>query len=135
MAQLLTCNRFFIWSGHSNSALAVESWGWYLEWTPAFIGSGMLVGLNVAISFLAGSIIAWGIIGPTLVHYNVAWGVHASEDPKWDSYYSFASLSTKASNKDYPSPRYWLLWPGVLLMIAVSFTGKHVPTYSPSSLG
>lgn len=85
----------------------------------------MLVGLNVAISFLVGSILAWGIIGPALVHNNVAWGVNLGEgDPKWDGYTSFASLSIKASNKDYPSPRYWLLWPGVLLMIAVSFTGK-----------
>ncbi|KAF2273660.1 oligopeptide transporter [Westerdykella ornata] len=111
---------FHIWGNYKTLALSVESWGWYLEWTPAFIGSGMLVGLNVSISFLAGSVIAWGIIGPALVHNNVAWGVNLGEgDPKWEGYTSFASLSLAASNKDYPSPRYWLLWPGVLLMIAV----------------
>ena len=76
-----------------------------------------------------GSVIAWGIIGPALVHNNVAWGIHLGEDdPKWDGYYTFASLSLKACNKDYPSPRYWLLWPGVLLMIAVSFTGRLPPS-------
>lgn len=113
---------FHIWGNYKTHALAVENWGWYIEWTPAFIGSGMLVGLNVAVSFLVGSIIAWGIIGPALVHNNAAWGVNIGEGTKWDGYTSFASLSAAASNKDFPSPRYWLLWPGVLLMIVVSFT-------------
>ncbi|KAF2202187.1 oligopeptide transporter [Delitschia confertaspora ATCC 74209] len=114
---------FFIWGHYKNAALAVENWGWYLEWTPAFIGSGMLVGLNVAISFFVGSVLAWGIIGPALVHHGVCWGVDISGgDPKWDGLISFASLGKAASSKDHPSPRYWMLWPGVLLMIAVSFT-------------
>src|SRR5690606_21922685 len=34
-----------IWSGYTSWALNIESWGWYMEWTPAFIGSGMLIGL------------------------------------------------------------------------------------------
>jgi OPT family oligopeptide transporter len=113
---------FHTWGHYKTLALAVESWGWYIEWTPAFIGSGMLVGLNVSISFLAGSVIAWGIIGPALVHNNKAWGINIGEGTKWDGYYTFASLGDAACNKDYPSPRYWLLWPGVLLMIVVSFT-------------
>ncbi|OJD37333.1 oligopeptide transporter [Diplodia corticola] len=113
---------FFIWGNYNNLAINVENWGWLVEFTPAFIGSGMLVGLNVAISFYGGSILAWGIIGPALVHNGAAFGVAASDDPKWEGYASFASLSLSASNKDTPSPRYWLLWPGVLCMIAVSFT-------------
>lgn len=40
-------------------AMSMESWGWIVEWTPAFIGSGMLVGVNVAVSFTAGSVLAW----------------------------------------------------------------------------
>lgn len=42
--------------------LAFESWGWFLEWSPAFIGSGMLVGTNVALSFFLGSVLAWYVI-------------------------------------------------------------------------
>jgi uncharacterized oligopeptide transporter (OPT) family protein len=42
-----------------SAAMSLESWGWYIEWTPAFIGSGMLVSVNVAVSFLAGSVLAW----------------------------------------------------------------------------
>ena len=114
---------FFIWGHYKNAALAVESWGWMIEFTPAFIGAGILVGLNVSISFFGGSVLAWGIIGPALVHNGAAFGDHASEDPKWDSLYNFMSLGLKRSNKLTPSPRFWLLWPGVLCMIAVSFTG------------
>jgi uncharacterized oligopeptide transporter (OPT) family protein len=40
-------------------AIALESWGWLIEWTPAFIGSGMLVGMNVAVSYFAGTLLAW----------------------------------------------------------------------------
>jgi len=41
--------------------MAVESWGWLIEFTPAFIGAGILVGLNVSLSFFGGSVIAWWV--------------------------------------------------------------------------
>lgn len=68
--------------------------------------------------------LAWGIIGPALVHNGAAFGVPAGPDgdTRWENYISFASLGLASSNKDTPSPRFWLLWPGVLMMIAVSFT-------------
>lgn len=118
---------FYIWGHYNNAALAIENWGWMVEWTPAFIGAGMLVGLNTAISYFFGSVLAWAIIGPALVHNNIAFGTHifTEDDPQWEhwsGYMSFGSLSSKWSNKDHPSPRFWLLWPGVLLMIVVSFT-------------
>ncbi|MCJ1257873.1 hypothetical protein MMC24_005701 [Lignoscripta atroalba] len=115
---------FYIWGKYNNLAIHVENWGWYLEFTPAFIGSGMLVGLNPAYSFFGGSVLAWGIIGPALVHNGAAYGVQAlgpDGDPKWNDYISFASFNLK-DPKNHPSPRYWLLWPGVLCMIVVSFT-------------
>ncbi|KAH0562517.1 hypothetical protein GP486_002792 [Trichoglossum hirsutum] len=115
---------FYIWGNYKNLAIHVENWGWFIEFTPAFIGSGMLVGVNVAYSFLGGSILAWGIIGPALVHNGAAYGIpalgrHGPE--KWKDYMTFASLNLK-DPKHHPSPRYWLLWPGVLMMIVVSFT-------------
>lgn len=39
--------------------LGPESWGWFIEWSPALIGSGMLVGMNVSLSFAVGRFIAW----------------------------------------------------------------------------
>ncbi|EGO52231.1 hypothetical protein NEUTE1DRAFT_118689 [Neurospora tetrasperma FGSC 2508] len=108
-----------IWSGYKSWALNIESWGWYFEWTPAFIGSGILIGLNPAISMFAGSFMAWGIIGPVLVHYGECIG-HQSypDDPRWDSLYNFFSLHNLG--KGTPSPRYWLLWPGVMVMVCSS---------------
>jgi len=76
--------RFYIWSGYKNWALNIENWGWYIEWTPAFIGSGILIGLNSAISMFVGSFLAWGLIGPLLVHYGVCIGkAPMPDDPKW----------------------------------------------------
>jgi len=105
-----------------NHAINAETWGWYIEFTPAFIGSGMLVGLNAALSFFGGSVIAWGIIGPILVQTG-----HAFGKPRGNmvynvpEYYNYASLGPAFVTKDHPSARYWLLWPGVLLMMVTSF--------------
>lgn len=114
-----------IWSGYTSWAMNIESWGWYFEWTPAFIGSGILIGLNPAISMFAGSLMAWAIIGPALVHYGECIGIQlAPDDPKWDSYYTFASLGNLG--KVTPSPRYWLLWPGVMVMVCSSMAELFV---------
>lgn len=113
-----------IWSGYTSWAMNIESWGWYFEWTPAFIGSGILIGLNPAISMFFGSLSAWAIIGPALVHYGECIGVPAADDPKWDGYYSFTSLSQLG--KRTPSPRYWLLWPGVMVMVCSSMAELFV---------
>jgi hypothetical protein len=70
----------------------------------------MLIGLNSAISMFAGSFLAWGVIGPVLVHYGECIGIQLyPDDPQWKDLYSFTSLSKLG--KRTPSPRYWLLWP------------------------
>lgn len=101
--------------------MAGENWGWWIEWTPAFIGSGILVGLNTAWSLMAGSITGYGIIGPVLVKYGAAEGVAYDEtDPIWGGYISYNSMGMSAITSNTPSPRYWLLWPAVFTMVAVS---------------
>ncbi|KAK0657979.1 OPT oligopeptide transporter protein-domain-containing protein [Cercophora newfieldiana] len=108
-----------IWSGYTSWAMNIESWGWYMQWTPAFIGSGILIGLNPAISMFLGSLSAWGLIGPLLVHYGECIGLDASGgDPKWEGYTNFWSLSKLGERT--PSPRYWMLWPGVMVMVCAS---------------
>ncbi|GKT47522.1 putative metallocarboxypeptidase ECM14 [Colletotrichum spaethianum] len=108
-----------IWSGYMSWAMNIESWGWFFEITSAFIGSGMLIGMNSACSMMAGSILAWGLIGPLLVHYGECIGIDASGgDPNWKGYYSFTSLKNVGVGP--PSPRYWLLWPGVMVMVCSS---------------
>lgn len=114
-----------IWSGYTSWAMNIESWGWWFEWTPAFIGSGILIGMNSALSMFGGAIIAWAIIGPTLVHYGECIGKHqVDDDPRWADWYSFASLSNLGH--ETPSPRYWLLWPGVMIMVCSSMAELFV---------
>ncbi|KAF3909969.1 hypothetical protein ABW20_dc0107357 [Dactylellina cionopaga] len=92
------------------------SWGWFIEFTPAFIGSGLLVGLNSAFSLFFGGVFAWGIVGPLLVKNGAAYGKAASKEiPDLMNY-----MNMNVSNLDHVSPRYWLLWPGVFAMILVS---------------
>lgn len=79
----------------------------------------MLIGLNSAISMFGGGVLAWGLIGPLLVHYGECIGVDISDDdPKWKGMYSFGKLTNQ--DKETPSPRFWLLWPAVMVMICSS---------------
>lgn len=112
---------FFIWGGYNNAAIHFENWGWLIEITPAFIGSGMLIGLNTAWSMMAGSVLSWGVIGPLLVKYGVCIGKRpVPNDPHWGQVTSFTSLSGIGTKGWVPSPRYWLLWPGVMIMVCAS---------------
>ncbi|PVH77466.1 OPT superfamily oligopeptide transporter [Cadophora sp. DSE1049] len=115
----------FVWGKYHNAALAAESWGWFIEWTPAFLGTGMLVGPTVAYSYLLGAVLAWGIIGPALVHQGLAVGLRPYVGTKWASYTIYTSLSSKDLINE-PSPRYWLLWPGIMIMLCASFAELFV---------
>ncbi|TFK73351.1 oligopeptide transporter, partial [Pluteus cervinus] len=97
-----------------------ENYGWIIELTPAFFGAGMLSGLNASWSFLAGSVLAWGIIAPELVKRGLASGVSISDDFPLVSYQSLSFKDPDRYITD-PSPRYWLLWPGVMIMLLYSF--------------
>ncbi|KAK5993668.1 putative metal-nicotianamine transporter YSL5 [Cladobotryum mycophilum] len=104
-------------------AVSLESWGWLLEWSPAMVGSGMLVGSNVAMSFFLGSLLAWGIIGPYLVWQNIAVGHSVvTNGSAWAELKSYTGMTAAFANAESPSPRYWLLWSGVACMLAVALT-------------
>lgn len=110
---------FYIWSGYKNGALNIENWGWYIQLTPAFFGSGILVGLNAAVSWWLGTVVAWGLIGPLLVHYGECVGKPIGEG-KWEGLVNFNSMSGIGTPGWIPSPRYWMLWPGVMVLIVYS---------------
>ncbi|CAD6897100.1 unnamed protein product [Tilletia controversa] len=102
------------------SALVVDNWNWYFQTTPAFFGAGMLAGLNASISFLAGSILLWGIIGPALIQTGQASG-RVIEQLDGVTRVNYNSLSFKVGQDlNTASPRYWGLWVGVLMMFAAS---------------
>lgn len=112
---------FFIWSDYSNWAQNIDNWGWYILLTPAFFGSGMLVGLNTAFSWFGGTVVAWGLIGPLLVKYGECVGIQRyPESEKWSSVYTFNSMSGIGTEGWVSSPRYWMLWPGVMVLVVYS---------------
>ncbi|KAF7556191.1 hypothetical protein G7Z17_g1660 [Cylindrodendrum hubeiense] len=107
------------WGGHS--IIAAVNWGWLSwSWSPSIIGMGMLIDLNAALSYLFGTVLAWGFIGPILVATGAAGGLAYSEKyPDLVTYNAFDPTHFV----DLPSPRYWVLWPAVFMMLVVSLTG------------
>ncbi|KAI0371064.1 OPT oligopeptide transporter [Pilatotrama ljubarskyi] len=102
------------------SIIALDNYGWWIEFTPAFFGAGMLSGLNASWSFLGGSVLAWGIIAPSLIKTGQAVGEAISKDFPLVSYNALA-FDDPVDFTTAPSPRYWLLWPGILMMLVYSF--------------
>ncbi|EMC91390.1 hypothetical protein BAUCODRAFT_80544 [Baudoinia panamericana UAMH 10762] len=100
-------------------AIKVENWSWIVEFTPAFIGVGFIAGVNASYSFFGGAIVAWGIIGPALVAAGEAFGTPI--DPvKYPGYINYMGMVLD-DPVNRPSPRYWLVWPGTMLLLAGSF--------------
>ncbi|KAI0356330.1 OPT oligopeptide transporter [Trametes cingulata] len=102
------------------SIIALDNYGWWIEFTPAFFGAGMLSGLNASWSFLGGSVLAWGIIAPSLIKNGLAVGESISDQFPLVSYNAL-DFDNEADFTTAPSPRYWLLWPGILMMLVYSF--------------
>lgn len=68
-----------------------------------------------------GSFFAWGFLGPILVHYGICIGMQlAPGDPKWDAVVTFNAMSGMGEDGYVPSPRYWFLWPGVMVLLCYS---------------
>jgi len=106
------------WGGRS--AQYVDNWGWYFEITPAFFGAGILSGMNASWSFYGGSILAWAIIGPSMVATGRAIG-RPVDDGSGIPYISYYSMAPTDPTSTRTSPRYNLLWIGVLVMLVSSF--------------
>jgi hypothetical protein len=88
-------------------------------------------------SSVLGAVIAWGIskllfffarnnpiliiklVAPATVSSGLAFGVSVSDEFPLVSYQTLAFNDITAFSKA-PSPRYWLLWPGVLIMVVNS---------------
>lgn len=125
---------YWLYSWGWKKALVVDNWGWIIEWTPAFLGAGMLSGMNASFSFLGGSFLMWAMIGPAIIATGQAAGrhtgmlAHPPEPLRW----SYTSMNPDLSKMplNSASPRYWGLWPGVLMMLAYSFAeiGMNGPT-------
>ncbi|KAJ3299850.1 hypothetical protein HK104_006587 [Borealophlyctis nickersoniae] len=96
--------------------VADVAWKWRIELAGAFLGAGMLIGINTASSFFSGSLTAWAIVGPIMLGAGIvhdAFGFPANLDPN-------NPLPADQFNRQVTA-QYWLLWPGVTMMIASSF--------------
>ncbi|CDO76790.1 hypothetical protein BN946_scf184978.g19 [Trametes cinnabarina] len=99
--------------------IAAENWGWIWEWTPAFIGVGLLVPINSSASFVGGSALAWAVIGPALVATNRAFGTPASATGAFPEYVNYANMVLD-DPVNAPSPKYWMIWPGCAVLLCAS---------------
>jgi uncharacterized oligopeptide transporter (OPT) family protein len=86
------------------TALATAAtWGFTVALGPSLMGAGILMGPRAVWSIVAGTIVAWAILGP-LAQYQ-GWA------PGTDVMHDFAT-----------GPRGWILWPGVAILVAESLT-------------
>ncbi|KAK2686641.1 hypothetical protein QWA68_015256 [Fusarium oxysporum] len=115
-------NWFYIWSSHSNQTLlSIDNWGWYIQLSPAFFGTGILVGPNPAFSWFFGSVVAWGLVGPLLVHYGECVGAPiGTPGGIWEHRVTYNALAQIGAEGWVSSPRYWFLWPGVMVLLVYS---------------
>ena len=73
-----------------------------ISFSPMILGAGVLVGPRVGWSLLLGSVVAWAICAPLLLHLGV--------------------VVPEQAGKEYKAAFSWLLWPGVSLMVFAGLT-------------
>ena len=78
--------------------VSLESLTFGVSWSPMLFGAGMLIGPQLGASLFVGGVIAFGLLGPSLVRHQIV------------------------AAADYPSLVSWLLWPAVALMVASTLT-------------
>lgn len=103
---------YWLYSWGWKSAIRGDNWGWVLEFTPAFFGAGMLSGMNASWSFMLGAAMAWGLIGPLSVQTGVTHGKVSKIEP----------LRVRYTGMNDGSPRVFLLWIGVSIMLFYSIS-------------
>lgn len=104
MAAAIFC--VIIWKDNEAAigvAASLSAYSLSLLFSPLMFGAGILIGFRVAVSLLAGAIIAWGLIAP------------AVESAGW--------VADPAATMSYSDgARGWILWPGVAIMVADALT-------------
>jgi uncharacterized oligopeptide transporter (OPT) family protein len=115
---------FFIWGKYQNHAIDIENWGWVLELSPQSFGIGMLLDINVCTSVFAGSLLAYAILGPILVHTGecILDQAEPTAGPDWARYMDSQGAGTYLHDGQYvPSPYMWVIWPAIVALICSGF--------------
>lgn len=74
-----------------------------ISFSPMILGAGVLVGPRVGWSLLLGSVAAWAVGAPLLLHHQV--------------------VTPEQAGREYMAAFEWLLWPGVSMMVFAGLTG------------
>jgi uncharacterized oligopeptide transporter (OPT) family protein len=69
-----------------------------VNWSPLFLGVGMLIGPRIGLSLFIGVVAAWGVLAPVLVTNGIIETV------------------------SYPALRGWIMWPAIGMMVAAGIT-------------
>lgn len=72
----------------------------------------MIAGLNTSLSFYLGAVLAWGVVGPITVATGLTKGKPVPGKYPGKFNYSGAARG---------GPRYWLLWPGLVILMVSAF--------------
>ncbi|KNC96037.1 OPT superfamily oligopeptide transporter [Spizellomyces punctatus DAOM BR117] len=100
--------QLLFWIGRAAGNIGLQNadivWGWHIVPNFAFYGAGLITPPATLLSFLAGSVIAFGIGGPVMLS---------------DGYLSAALGWGKKGNGSAQS---WWFWPGISLMLFSAFT-------------
>ncbi|KAJ3123363.1 hypothetical protein HK098_002005 [Nowakowskiella sp. JEL0407] len=101
-------------SGSTGLMVADVVWKWRVELSLAFVGAGLMVGTNTATSFFGGSVLAWAVAGPVLLATGTVKAAYG---------YPQLNLNDPSATPDLSqtTAQFWLLWPGVTLMVVGSF--------------
>ena len=74
-----------------------------ISFSPMILGAGVLVGPRVGWSLLLGSVAAWAVGAPLLLHHGI--------------------VVPETAGREYKAAFEWLLWPGVSMMVFAGLTG------------
>ena len=73
--------------------------------------------MNSSASFVGGAVLAWAIIGPALVATGRAFGTPMSS--QYPGYLDYSNMDLP-DPVHQPSPEYWMIWPGCMLLLTSS---------------
>ncbi|ORY03545.1 OPT superfamily oligopeptide transporter [Basidiobolus meristosporus CBS 931.73] len=90
-------------TGSQGLISADRVWKWVINLDPAFLGAGTLIPSNTVVSLFLGQLVSYGIAGPLMLASG-----------------NFVKATGFVS--EGPTAQSWFLWPGIVLMLASSFT-------------
>ncbi|KAI9190306.1 hypothetical protein H9P43_001740 [Blastocladiella emersonii ATCC 22665] len=102
-------------SGLTGFFFQLERFSLFFTVSFAFFGAGMMMGMRSASSFFYGSFVSWFLLGHFVVE-KLEW----VPDP-WDPTRRFFHSPAKMNPLD-PGVAYWLLWPGITLLVVNAMT-------------